>query len=382
MPNPSSQDFSRFDRRSFLRFAAIAAAGAAVPIVGESHLAMAQRSKFKATLPTPGSGAVMIDANENPLGPCASARSTIMSLVPSGGRYEMALTDKLVGTIAAKENLKPENIAVYAGSSEPLHYAVLAFTSKDRGYVAADPGYEAGAYAAKMNNARITQVPLKKDFSHDVRAMVSADPQAGLIYLCNPNNPTGTITSRDDIEYALQNKPSGSILMIDEAYIHFTELPSAMDMVRDGKEVIVLRTFSKIYGMAGVRCGFAAGRPDLLAKLKPYGQNSMPIFAVAAATTSLEDPTVIPERKAFTGKLREDTLAWLTKQGYAVTPSHSNCFMVDTKRPSHDVILAMAKQDVYIGRPWPIWNTWVRVTVGTPSDMAAFQKTFSSVMNA
>ena len=152
MPNPSSQDFSRFDRRSFLRFAAIAAAGAAVPIVGESHLAMAQRSKFKATLPTPGSGAVMIDANENPLGPCASARSTIMSLVPSGGRYEMALTDKLVGTIAAKENLKPENIAVYAGSSEPLHYAVLAFTSKDRGYVAADPGYEAGAYAAKMNN--------------------------------------------------------------------------------------------------------------------------------------------------------------------------------------------------------------------------------------
>ena len=170
--------------------------------------------------------------------------------------------------------------------------------------------------------------------------------------------------------------------MIDEAYIHFTDIPSAMDMVRDGKEVIVLRTFSKIYGMAGVRCGFAAGRPDLLAKLKPYGQNSLSIFAVGAATTSLEDANVIPQRKAFTGKLREDTLTWLTRQGYAVTTSHSNCFMVNTRRPSPDVILAMAKQDVYVGRPWPSWNTWVRVTVGTPDDMAAFQKTFSSVMNA
>ncbi len=382
MSNVSTQDISFFNRRSFLRFAAIAAAGAAVPIVGEAHLAMAQRSKFKATLPAPGNGAVMIDANENPLGPCASARSTIMNLVPNGGRYETSLTDKLVSIIAAKEGLKTEYIAAYAGSSEPLHYAVLAFTSKDHGYIAADPGYEAGAYAAKMNNAPVVQVPLRKDFSHDVHAMVSADPKAGLIYLCNPNNPTGTTTSRTDIEYALKNKPSGSILMIDEAYIHFSDQPTAMDMVRDDKEVIVLRTFSKIYGMAGVRCGFAAGRPDLLARLKPYGQNAMPIFAAAAATTSLEDATVIPERKAFTGKLREETLAWLTKQGYAVTPSQSNCFMLDARRPSQDVIVAMAKQDIYIGRPWPSWRTWVRVTIGTPEDMAAFQKSFSSVMSA
>ena len=382
MPAPSPVDLSGFNRRSFLRFAAIAAAGAAVPIIGEQQLAAASRKKYSAVLPPPRSGATMIDANENPLGPCVSARSAIVDLVPHGGRYETPLSDKLLATIATRENLPQDHVIVYAGSSEPLQFAVLAFTSKERGYVAADPGYEAGAVAAKLNDARITQVPLTKTYAHDVRAMVKADPRAGVIYICNPNNPTGTTTSREDIEYALQHKPSGSILLIDEAYIHFSDLTPTLDLVREGKEVIVLRTFSKIYGMAGVRCGFAAGRPDLLEKLKPYGQNPMPIFSVAAATASLEDPTVIAERKEFTGKLRAESFEWLSKQGYKVTTSQSNCFMIDTRRPAPEVILAMAKQDVYIGRPWPSWENWVRITVGTPQDMAAFQKSFASVMNA
>jgi histidinol-phosphate aminotransferase len=378
MPAPSLQS-SNFNRRSFLRFAAIASAGAALPILNESHLAMAQMAGRR---PKPPAGAVLINANENPLGPCTSARTAIADLIPNGGRYEEELTGKLAETIAMKEGLKPEYIAVYAGSSEPLHYSVLAFTSKTRGYVTADPGYEAGAYAAKASGASVSKVPLTKTHAHDVRAMVAADPNAGVLYICNPNNPTGTITAREDLDYAMANKPSGSILLVDEAYIHFSDQPSIIDMVRDGKDIIVLRTFSKIYGMAGVRCGFAAGRPDLLAKLKPFGWNAMPIFAVAAANASLEDPGVIPERKKYIGGVREETLAWLTSKGYAVTKSESNCFMVDTGKPSHDVITAMAKQNVFIGRPWPAWNNWVRVTVGTTSDMAAFRTAFQTVMSA
>lgn len=371
---------SSFDRRSFLRFAAIASAGAALPILNESHLAMAQMSKTARI--HPGPGAVLINANENPLGPCESARKSIIELVPNGGRYEDDLTGKLRDTIAAKEGLKPESIAVYAGSSEPLHYSVMAFTSKDRGYVTADPGYEAGAYAAKASGATIYKVPLTKTHAHDIRAMLAAAPNAGVFYICNPNNPTGTITPREDIEYAMANKPSGSILLVDEAYIHFSDQPSVMDMVRDGKELIILRTFSKIYGMAGVRCGFAAGRPDLLAKLAPLGRNPMPIFAVAAANTSLEDPNVVPQRKKYTGDIREATLNWLTQQGYEVTHSVSNCFMVNTRRPSHDVIAAMAQRNVFIGRPWPAWNDWVRVTVGTENDMAQFRTAFQATMSA
>ena len=175
---------------------------------------------------------------------------------------------------------------------------------------------------------------------------------------------------------------NGAILLVDEAYIHFSDQPSALDMVRDGKELIVLRTFSKIYGMAGVRCGFAAGRPDLLARLKPFGNNPMPIFAAAAAKASLDDPSIIAERKKYTAGVREETLQWLTGKGYAVTQSISNCFMVDAKRPSHDVIAAMAARNVFVGRPWPSWPNWVRVTVGTPEEMARFRSAFQTVMSA
>ena len=377
MPTPA------LNRRAFLRFAAVA--GAALPILNESHLAMAQmtiQAQNKLKHPLPGNGAVLINANENPLGPCDSARAAITALIPNGGRYEDELTDELTKTVAAKEDLKPEYISVYAGSSEPLHFSVLAFTSKDRPYVTADPGYEAGARAAQAVSARVIKVPLTSTHAHDVKAMVAADPHAGLLYICNPNNPTGTITAREDIEYALANKPAGSILLVDEAYIHFSNQPSSLDMVRDDKDVIVLRTFSKIYGMAGVRCGFAAGRPDLLARLQPFGKNPMPIFAVAAAKASLDDPNVVAERKKYTGDVRRETLAWLTGKGYAVTESTSNCFMVDTKRPSHDVIAAMAVQNVYVGRPWPAWPSWVRVTVGTPDEMAQFRTAFQTVMNA
>ena len=377
MPTPA------LNRRAFLRFAAVA--GAALPILNESHLAMAQmtiQSPNKMKHPLPGNGAVLINANENPLGPCDSARAAITALIPNGGRYEDELTDELTKTIAAKEDLKPEYISVYAGSSEPLHFSVLGFTSKDRPYVTADPGYEAGARAAQAVSARVIKVPLTSTHAHDVKAMVAADPHAGLLYICNPNNPTGTITAREDIEYALANKPAGSILLVDEAYIHFSNQPSSLDMVREDKDVIVLRTFSKIYGMAGVRCGFAAGRPDLLARLQPFGKNPMPIFAVAAAKASLDDPNVVAERKKYTGDVRRETLAWLTGKGYAVTESTSNCFMVDTKRPSHDVIAAMAAQNVYVGRPWPAWPSWVRVTVGTPDEMAQFRTAFQTVMNA
>ncbi len=372
------------NRRAFLRFAAVA--GAALPILNESHLAMAAQMTLQTSKnlkhPLPGNGAVLINANENPLGPCDSARAAISALIPNGGRYEDELTDELTKTIAAKEDLRPEFISVYAGSSEPLQFAVLAFTSKDHPYVTADPGYEAGARAAEAVGASVLKVPLTRTHAHDVKAMVAADPHAGLLYICNPNNPTGTITAREDIEYALSNRPSGSILLVDEAYIHFSNQPSAMDMVREGKDVIVLRTFSKIYGMAGVRCGFAAGRPDLLAKLLPYGRNPMPIFSVAAAKASLDDPNVLADRRKYTGTAREETLAWLTSKGYAVTQSTSNCFMLDTRRSSHDVIAAMATQNVYVGRPWPVWPTWVRVTVGTPAEMAQFRTAFQTVMNA
>ncbi|CAN5536022.1 pyridoxal phosphate-dependent aminotransferase [soil metagenome] len=378
-------------RRSFLSAAALVAAA---PIRTEASLARAAQTAATAppsgmalhgqgpSVPPPGS--VLINANENPLGPSKAACDAIARVAPLGGRYDLnGETEMLAMTFAAQNGLKVENVAVYAGSSEPLHYSVLAFTSPTRSFVTADPSYEAGMYAAMTSKAKIVKVPLAADYGHDVKAMVAADPTAGVIYICNPNNPTGTTTTKQDIAWALDHKPAGSILLVDEAYIHLSDAQDTLDLVAAGKDLIVLRTFSKIYGMAGIRCGFAVARPDLLAKLAPFGQNAMPITGSAAARASLEDTALVATRKTIIGDTRRDTLAWLKANNFKVIGApETNCFMIDTGRDGKGVIAAMKAQHVYIGRTWPIWPNAVRISVGTPTEMAAFKTAFKTVMDA
>ena len=386
-PKPVANSTSR---RSFLRYATLAAA---TPILTEAHFAFAAQQAVGAAAPAANTrrtrpampvDAVLINANENPLGPCKAACERIAAIAPMGGRYDIfGETDKLTKTFAAQHNLKEEYISVYAGSSEPLHYTVLAFTSPSKSFVTADPSYEAGMRAAMASKAKIYKVPLTATYAHDMKAMVSADPNAGVIYICNPNNPTGTITAKQDILWALENKPKGSILLIDEAYIHLSDASDVLDMVAADKDLIVLRTFSKIYGMAGIRCGFALGRPDLLARLQPFGQNAMPITGSAAANVSLLDAELIPTRKKIIADTRNDTLQWLAANHYKVIGEpQSNCFMIDTGRDGRSVIAAMQAQKVYIGRTWPIWPNAVRVSVGTPAEMAKFKTAFKQVMDS
>jgi len=368
----------RVSRRSFMRIAG--AAAVAGPILTEAHFAWGQ-SALRMPMNIPP-GAVLINANENPLGPCQAACEAISKAGPMGGRYDYALTLEVAKVFSEQQGLKPGYLAVYAGSSEPLHYTVLAFTSPEKGFVIADPGYEAGMRAANISKAKLSKVPLKADHAHDVKAMVAADPNAGVIYICNPNNPTGTITPKEDIVWALENKPKGSILLVDEAYIHLSDADSCIDMVKADKDLVILRTFSKIYGMAGIRCGFAIGRPDLLEKLQAYGQNPMPITGAAAATASLKDETLIPTRKKIIGDIRNDTFEWLAANNYSFIPSQSNCFMIDTKRDGKGFYADMVKKQVYIGRVWPVWPTYVRVTVGSKDDMAKFKVAFKEVMDS
>ncbi len=365
-----------FSRRSFLQLSAAASAATAFHL-GEPMLAAAARRR-----PAPP-GAVVIDSNENPLGPSQAARDAMAALLPQGGRYSDNLTDELVNTFAQIEGLKPDWIRATVGSTPPLSLAVLAFTSKQRSYVTADPGFETGMMNADKNGARIVKVPLTKTYAHDVKAMLAAGTDAGVFYICNPNNPTGTLTSHDDIEYLVAQKPEGSIVLIDEAYIHLSEAPSALDFVKAGKDVIVLRTFSKVYGMAGIRCGFIIGRPDLVEKtMERGGYNFMPITAVAAATASLKDAQLVPERRRINATIRQQTFQWLDRNGYSYIPSESNCFLLDTKRPGQQVRDAMAKENVLIGRIWPLMPTYVRITVGTQDEMQRFQEAFQKVMKA
>jgi histidinol-phosphate aminotransferase len=368
-----SRNFSPFSRRSFLH---LSAAAAAFQIVTEPMLAAAVRAHRPFT-----KDAVLIDSNENPLGPSQSARDAISAIIPRGGRYSDNLTDDLVHSFAQLEGLNPDCVHAFPGSSPPLRFGVVAFTSPQRSYVTADPGYEAGMFAAAAAEARVVKVPLTKTYAHDVRAMLAAAPDAGLFYICTPNNPTGTLTPHSDVEYLVENKPKGSIVMVDEAYIHFSDAPSTLDLVKAGKDVVVLRTFSKTYGMAGLRCGFAIARADLLERIMDRaGWNFMPITAVVAASASLKDPGLVPERKRINATIRQETFQWLDRNGYSYIPSESNCFLLDTKRPGKQVIDAMAEQKVFIGRIWPIMPTCVRITVGTHEEMQQFQAALQKVM--
>ena len=373
---PSDNDFRlpSASRRSFLSLSAAASAAFALRIVTEPMLAHAHLHQ------APKDG-IRIDSNENPLGPCASAREAAAGIVPQGGRYSDWLTDDLVKQLADMEGLKPEQVRVDAGSSPPLHHTVAAFTSAQRSYVTADPGYEAGIFTAQAIGAKVVKVPLTKTYAHDVKAMLAAAPDAGVFYVCSPNNPTGTLTSHSDIEYLVENKPKGSVVLVDEAYIHFSDAVSVMDLVRAGKDVVLLRTFSKIYGMAGLRCGAVFARPDLIEKIENYGGwNFMPITAMVAASASLKDAQLVPERKRINARIRGEVFAWLDRNGYSYVPSESNYFMLDTKRPAQAAIDAMAKQNVFIGRIWPVWPTYARITVGTASEMEQFQAAWQKVM--
>ena len=363
-----------FSRRNFGRIAAMMGAGAAsMPFFNEP--ALAQLSRVEAP-----PDAVLINANENPLGPCKEAREAAHRMVDFGGRYRYSEGERVQKLLAEQEGLKFDYVRLHPGSSGPLHQSVLAFTSPTRPFVTADPGYEAGERAAKFIGAKVIRVPLTKNYAHDVKAMAAASADAGLIYLCNPNNPTGTLTPKSDIEWLVANKPKGTVVLIDEAYTHISTAPFNSELVAADKDVVILRTFSKIYGMAGLRAGASLARPDLQAKLGGYSQTMMPITGMAAASASLEQKNLVPERRKLIGDVRENTFEFLEKHNFTYVPSMSNCFMVNVKRPGMEIIEALRNEKVYIGRVWPSWPTYVRVTVGLQSEMDKFKTAFLKVM--
>jgi histidinol-phosphate aminotransferase len=367
MPVTSAK--SGFTRRSFGRIATLLTAGATLPFYNES--ALAQLSVIKG-MPA---DAVKINANENPLGPCAEAAEAIRNIVSSGGRYMFETGEELAQTLAEQEGLRASYVQVFAGSSDPLHRMVLAYCSKEKPFVVADPGYEAGGRAAAYVGAPVIQVPLVAETkAHDVKAMLAAHPTPGVIYICNPNNPTGTVTSREDIEWAAANLPKGSVIVLDEAYIHFANKASKnTHLVASDKNIVILRTFSKLYGMAGLRAGAALGRPDLLAAMRQYTTGFLPITGMVGATASLKTKGLIEKRKAYMSGVRDDTFEFLSKNKMEFIPSDANMFMLNTKRPGREFFMAMAAENVYVGRVWPVWPTWVRVTVGTKEEMAKFK---------
>jgi histidinol-phosphate/aromatic aminotransferase/cobyric acid decarboxylase-like protein len=327
---------------------------------------------------------VRITSNENPMGPSKEGIEAMARVGPLGWRYNPQGENlEFESLLASTENVKPEYVNGYPGSSMPLANCVPAFTSPTRSWVMGSPGYGAGA--GRFVGSKVIQVPLRKDYSHDVEAMLKADPNAGAYYICNPNNPTGTLTSRADFEYILAHKPKDAVLVIDEAYIHFAG-PEYMstELVRQDKDVVVLRTFSKIYGMAGLRAGALYGRPDLLAKVADFGKGGhLPVTATACAAASMKVAgSLVKERQAINKKNRDLAFEQLEKLGVSYIPSTSNFFMMSVKGMSGaEVGKAMtAKKVLLAGDRWPEWHNHIRVTVGTYEEMSKFNTALDKVL--
>jgi histidinol-phosphate aminotransferase len=362
-----------YSRRSLFGIAAVFGIGAAV---AASRGAPAWAS---AGIPDPAPSAkVRIGANECWTGPMEPGAAAAAAIIAMSNRYEPHdERGDFIRTVSKIEGVPPDHVAPWPGSSDPLSRAVVTLCSPTKGLVTADPTFELVGRTAAWLGAPVKRVPLTPDYTHDVRAMAAADPNAGLIYVCSPNNPTGTVTPIADIEWLVANKPPGAVVLIDEAYTHFAGVPVASHLAAAGKDVIIARSFSKIFGMAGMRMGYVMASPDLIARMMRYDggmqSGALPMPSLACATASLAASDLIAARRAEMREARAMTVEHLKSHGLSVIPSEANMLMIDWKtRAAPEMQAAFRTQSVEIGRSWPIWPTKSRVTVGSMDDMEAF----------
>jgi len=362
-----------FSRRAF----------AGMIAAGLTEAAFAQRAKLSGDAPA---DTVWINGNEFPEGPPQASIDAMARVIGESNRYHYQEFPAFYAKLAASEGLTADQILVGAGSSEPLHAAIEAFTSPTIPLIYPMPTYEAAPELAKYKGHPVIETPLDSRMAPDVHRLAAEADKAGggLIYIVNPNNPTSSITTSDDMAWLVANLPKNTYVLVDEAYLHYATSPeasSAFRYVKEGKNVIVCRTFSKIYGMAGLRVGYIAGRPDLIAKMEPYRNNVISIVSVRAVLAALDlGPKMLEERKAKIVHTRNELCAWMSEKKIKFIPPQANFVMIETGRDVKQMQAAMLAKGVAVGRPFPPLNTMMRVSIGTDAEMAKFRKVFTEVM--
>jgi histidinol-phosphate aminotransferase len=326
--------------------------------------------------------AIKISSNENPLGPSLLARQAIAKVGAEGGRYMPQYQSEVVKVFSDQFALKPGYVQLYPGSGGALDLAVYSSLLSGKDLVVGEPSYEQGPSAAARMKLTTHRIPLLPSGAYDIDAMLKASNSVSAFYIVNPNNPTGTMTPKSEIVRLVKNKPAGSIVIVDEAYHHFSTDDSCIDLVAADQDVIVLRTFSKIYGMAGLRAGFMIAKPELQDKVRQIGVaagtgtggGAVAISTAAACTAGLTDATLIPTRRKINADIRDNVLEWMDKNGYAyMKGSQANFFQADVKRPGAEFSKLMTAEHVHIGRTWPAMPNYVRITVGTQEEMDKFK---------
>jgi histidinol-phosphate aminotransferase len=334
-------------------------------------------------------GLVRLSLNESPYGPFPSAMRAMVKALERGNRYPRQEARALRKRLADVHGVPQESLVLGVGSSEPLRVATEVFCSPGHPPVTAEPTFEAVAHAARIAHIQAVKVPLTAPGVHDIEKMIDTARRnsAGLIYLCNPANPTATIIARDQLAWAVAKLPPDTVLLSDEAYLDFVDDPryeSALSHVKQGRRVIVLRTFSKLYGLAGMRLGYALAPPELIARMTPLMLGSIGLnqAVIAAAGASLDDKPAYDRVRSDNARVRKFVIESFREMGYSCLDSQANFLMADLWRPVAQVTAQLETRGFAVARMFASMPNHLRITFGTMADMQRFMPALREILSA
>src|SRR5947208_4873690 len=329
-----------------------------------------------------------ISSNENPYGPPESVMKAMTQAFKYANRYGYP-DGGIVEALATHHGVKPENIMLGAGSGEILDVVGTTFLEGGKKVVGVEPSYSQVYSHASGIKADAILLQLTKDFRQDIPSIIQATKKhyrdVGFVYLCNPNNPTGVIVTKQEVKQLLDGIPEDMVVLIDEAYHHFVEDPNyatSVPYVLEGRPVIIARTFSKIAALAGMRLGYAIASAENIQKMRPYSMGSINALVKWGGVAALKDTASQASVKKMVVDLRKKTAADLTAYGYEVIPTETNFFMVHIDREVVPVIEEFRSKKVLVGRPFPPMTQHMRVSIGTADEMAQFMTAFKEIFPA
>ena len=372
------------DRRGFLRAGALASAATAAgaPAAAQTNRLAALFSSRPHLAPD---GSLRLNANENPLGLSEVAREAVIEAISLANRYPDNWEQDLFPAIAAKVGVRAENVFTGAGSSEVLQATIQALASPNMPLIMAAPTFEDAVRYSANHPYRITQVPLDFRYAHDLGRMREETERArrpSVVYICNPNNPTATLTPSSEVDSWIQDAPESVFFIIDEAYYELVGAPgywSALKWIDERPNVLVTRTFSKIYGMAGLRLGYGLAHPDTVQRLKAFiARNGRNIMGIQAGLASLKDEGHIERTLAMNNRSRQITQEALDDLGLGYLPSHTNFLMHEISGDLETYIERFHMEGINVGRIFPPMLNYNRVSFGLPEDMERWADTLRS----
>ncbi|MDQ8204067.1 histidinol-phosphate transaminase [Pelagicoccus sp. SDUM812003] len=332
-------------------------------------------------------GPIKINGNENAFGYSQMAMMAIMQELPDINRYAWEETKALIDAIAARELVPADYVVPTAGSGPVLQMAAMAYAAPGKNVVSVEPGYTQLVRTFEAFGGDVKTVPLNDKLEYDLEALKGAiDEDTVMVYLCNPNNPTGTTVDPDALKSFIKELPEDIVAFVDEAYLELAdgglEKNSMIGLVREGENIILARTFSKVYGMAGLRVGYGIMKPDTKSKLRKFSMGGPNKLGCVAGVASLQDTMFFEEsvnsyrtvRKMVTDKLDELGVEYAEPQGSFV--------FMKTGIPIEKFQEMMEAEQVLVGRPFPPMLDWCRVSIGTEEEMSTFLSVFESVMRS